>query len=65
MVTESTYLGLNTHYYIKTDDGDTVEIIEESSLKDDLKEGQPVILRVKKDKINVFDQTGETNLVRS
>lgn len=65
VVTESTYLGLNTHYYIKTDDGDTVEIIEESSLKDDLKEGQPVILRVKKDKINVFDQTGETNLVRS
>lgn len=65
VVKEHTYLGLNTHYYIETDQGDTVEIIEESSLEEELKAGQKVTLRVKKQKINVFDQTGETNLVRS
>lgn len=64
-VKEFVYLGLNTHYYIDTDAGETVEIIEESSLKEDLKEGQSVLLKVKKEKINVFNQTGEQNLVRS
>lgn len=64
-VKEYTYLGLNTHYYIETDAGDTVEIVEESSLEEELKEGQSVVLQVKKQKINVFNQTGDTNLVRS
>lgn len=64
-VTESTYLGLNTHYYIETDAGETVEIIEESSIEDVLKEGQRVVLRIKKNKINVFNQAGDTNLIRS
>lgn len=64
-VKEYTYLGLNTHYYIDTDAGETVEIVEESSLEEELKEGQPVVLQVKKQKINVFDQTGDVNLVRS
>lgn len=64
-VKEFVYLGLNTHYYIDTDAGETVEIIEESSLKEELKEGQSVLLKVKKEKINVFNHTGERNLVRS
>ena len=63
-VKEFTYLGLNTHDYIDTDEG-TVEIIEESSIEDELKEGQTVLLKVKKEKINVFDQSGSVNLVRS
>lgn len=65
VVKESTYLGLNTHYNIETDMGEIVEIVEESSLEDELKEGQPVVLQVKKEKINVFDKEGNTNLVRS
>lgn len=64
-VKEFTYLGLNTHYYIDTDEGDTVEIVEESSLEEELKEGQSVVLRVKKQKINIFNKAGDTNLVRS
>ena len=64
-VKEFVYLGLNTHYYIDTDAGETVEIIEESSLKEELKEGQSVLLKVKKEKITVFNHTGERNLVRS
>jgi iron(III) transport system ATP-binding protein len=64
-VKESTYLGLNTHYNIETDAGETVEIVEESSLEDELKEGQQVVLQVKREKINVFNQAGDTNLIRS
>lgn len=64
IVKECTYLGLNTHYYIETDAHIVVEIVEESSIEDDLKAGQRVVLRVKKEKINVFDESGSRNLVR-
>lgn len=64
VVKEYTYLGLNTHYVIELDDGKTVEIIEESSLDEKLAEGQNVFLTIKKEKVNVFDKSGETNLVR-
>ncbi len=63
-VKEYTYLGLNTHYFVKLEDGDTVEIIEESSVEEELKPGQIVSLKVKKHKINVFNVTGNRNLVR-
>ena len=56
---------MNTHYYIDTDEGDTVEIVEESSIEDDLKEGQPVLLKIKREKVNIFDKAGNVNLVRS
>lgn len=64
VVKEYTYLGLNTHYFIELDGGETVEIIEESSLDEKLTEGQNVVLKIKKEKVNVFDKTGDTNLVR-
>ncbi|MDF2888326.1 MAG: ABC-type spermidine/putrescine transport system, ATPase component [Lacrimispora sp.] len=64
-VKEFTYLGLNTHYSIELEDGDNVEIVEESSIQEDLQPGQKVMLQVKKEKINVFNKQGDTNLVRS
>ena len=66
VVKEYTYLGLNTHYFVETDDGQkTVEIVEESSIGDELKPGQRVLLQVKKHKINIFNKEGSVNLVRS
>ena len=51
---------------METDDGQkTVEIVEESSIEDELKPGQRVLLQVKKHKINVFNKEGSVNLVRS
>ena len=41
-VQECTYLGLNTHYTIDTDQGDSVEIVEESSIGEGLKKGEKV-----------------------
>lgn len=64
VVKEFTYLGLNTHYYIEIGNGENVEIIEESSLEEKLTEGQAVVLKIKKEKINVFNQSGAINLVR-
>ena len=64
-VQECTYLGLNTHYTIDTDQGDSVEIVEESSIGEGLKKGEKVLLKVKKEKINVFTKDGDTNLIRS
>ncbi len=64
-VKEFTYLGLNTHYSIELEDGDIVETVEESSLKEELQLGQKVMLQVKREKINVFNKQGDTNLVRS
>lgn len=64
-VKEFTYLGLNTHYSIELEDGSIVETVEESSIKEELQPGQKVILQVKKEKINVFNKQGDTNLVRS
>ena len=46
VVKEYTYLGLNTLFRGETDDGQkTVEIVEESSIEDELKLGQRVLLR--------------------
>lgn len=64
-VQECTYLSLNTHYTIDTDQGDSVEIVEESSIGEGLKKGEKVLLKVKKEKINVFTKDGGTNLIRS
>lgn len=63
-VKECTYLGLNTHYVVELDNGTEVEIVEESSIDGELALGQSVLLQIKRDKINVFDQEGATNLVR-
>lgn len=64
-VKECTYLGLNTHYAVETEHGLTVETVEESSMQDELKPGEQVVLQVKKHKINVFNKQGTQNLVRS
>ncbi len=64
IVKEFTYLGLNTHYNVETEDGKLVEIIEESSIEEDLKPGEEVVLTIKKEKINVFNADGTVNLVR-
>ena len=58
-------LTAGTHYTIDTDQGDSVEIVEESSIGEGLKKGEKVLLKVKKEKINVFTKDGDTNLIRS
>lgn len=65
VVRDSVYLGLNTHYYVTMPDGEEVEIVQESTIDEILKPNTNVHLRVKLEKINVFDKDGEVSLTRN
>ncbi|WP_217588101.1 ABC transporter ATP-binding protein [Lentibacillus saliphilus] len=59
----SSFLGMNTHYLVELGDGEHVEIIQESILGDYLPAGTLVKLRIKKEKINVFDHNTERTML--
>lgn len=63
-VISSIFLGLNTHYFVKLETGEKVEIIQESTMEDIYKSGAQIYLMVKHEKINVFDSESELNLTR-
>lgn len=62
-IVSSIFLGLNTHYFLKTEKDEPVEVIQESQIDSTIPNGTPVWLTVKKEKINVFDADTEQNLV--
>ncbi len=64
-VAYSTFLGLNTHYFVDLADQERVEIIQESRIEEILKKNTPIKLGVKKEKINVFTQDGSRSVVKS
>ncbi len=61
-ILSSVFLGLNTTYFIKLYNGDTAEIVEESSISSILENGTKVRLGLKLDKINVFKESGLQSL---
>ena len=73
-VSESVFLGLNTHYYVLSDkvhcvhteekDDDRIELIQESLIDDIIPNGKKVLLRIKAEKINVFTADGSKNIVK-
>ncbi|MBN7573524.1 MULTISPECIES: ABC transporter ATP-binding protein [Clostridium] len=60
-VISSMFLGLNTHYFVKLETGEKVEIIQESTIEKIIKPGTKIGLTVKKKKINVFNEDGNIN----
>lgn len=62
-VTDSIYLGLNTHYIVDIGLKEPVEIIRESAINDSITAGTKVSLRVKNEKINIFNADGSRNLL--
>jgi len=64
VIKESIFLGLNVHYVVELESGETVEVIQESSIDGTLAPGRKVKLKIKKEKINVFDHKTEKNIVR-
>ncbi len=62
-VDDAVFLGLNTHYFIHLENGEQVEIIQESEIDSIIEKGTKISLGVKTAKINVFDSEGERNLV--
>ena len=63
VVTDSVFLGLNTHYTLTLATGEEVETIQESSIDSIIEKGSAVSLTVKTEKINVFSADGRTNLL--
>jgi iron(III) transport system ATP-binding protein len=62
-VKTTVFLGLNTHYVVILEDGQEVDVVEESSIKGVHHEGEIVFLNVKSEKINIFNESGNQNLV--
>ena len=61
-ILSSVFLGLNTTYFVRLFNGDTAEIVEESSISSILENGTKVRLGLKLDKINVFKEDGLKSL---
>lgn len=59
------FLGLNTHYFVRIETGERVEVIQDSNDPTIIPEGTVVSLSVKPEKINVFDATTEETLIET
>lgn len=60
----STFLGLNTHYFIKLADGQEIEVIDSSNSPVILPENEVVNLKFNTDTINVFDNETERSIIK-
>lgn len=64
-VMSSVFLGLNTHYFVELETGEKAEIIQESTIEKIIKPGTKIGLKIKKDKINVFNEEGNINYTKN
>lgn len=64
VVEDSVFLGLNTHYQMRLETGEKVEVVEVSTLEDRLKVNDEVRLTIRKESVNVFTMDGSRNLLR-
>ncbi len=62
-IDDAVFLGLNTHYFVHFEDGETAEIVQESKIDSIIEKGTEIRLGIKTEKINVFDESGSENLV--
>lgn len=62
-ITESIFLGLNTHYTVELETGDRAEIIQESTISNILTVGEEISLKINMEKVNVFTEDGEKNIL--
>ncbi|MDX5627266.1 MULTISPECIES: ABC transporter ATP-binding protein [unclassified Brenneria] len=60
-VVSAIFLGLNTHLNIALENGQQVEIIQQSGGKGDMAPGEKVRLKVNTAAINIYDAAGEVN----
>lgn len=63
-VVYSTFLGLNTHYFCDLENGQRVEIIQESKIDDIIQNGTKLKLDIKTEKINIYTKDGSKALVK-
>ncbi len=62
-VQSSVFLGTSTHYFLTTDSGQEIEVIQDDTDLAELPGGTRIRLRVLPDRVNVFNVAGDLNLV--
>ncbi len=62
-VKSSVFLGITTHYFVVLADGQEIEVIQNSDIWDIIPEGSQIRLAVQPQKINIYTEDGNRNLV--
>lgn len=62
-VEDSIFLGLNTHYTVRLESGERVDIIQESTIDSTIPKGTHIKLTVNGEKANIFTEEGDMNLL--
>ena len=62
-IDDAVFLGLNTHYFVHLENDERLEIVQESKIDNIIEKGREIYLQVKKEKINIFDENGQQNLL--
>jgi len=63
VIEDSTFLGLNTHYFMRMKNGLQLESIHESTIDSIIEPGTEVSFTVKAEKINLFTADGSINIL--
>ena len=61
-ILNSVFLGLNTHYFVELETGERAEIVQESTIGEILEPGTEIGLKIKKEKINIFNKKSQLNI---
>lgn len=63
-IKSSVFLGLTTHYFIELDNGQEVEVIQNSDVEDIIPNETPINLTVDSKKVNVFNYESKYTLIK-
>jgi len=63
IVKNSVFLGVSTHYFVETKEGQEIEVIQNSDLEEIIPNGKKIYLKVQVQKVNVFSEDGSKNLI--
>lgn len=63
VISDSIFLGLNTHYAVTLETGESAEIIQESQIDSILPPGSEIVLDVNAAKLNVFSGANEESVM--
>ena len=64
IIDDCVFLGLNTHYFMHTEDGKEVESIQESTIDSTIAPGTEISLTLNTEKINLFTTDGSANILK-
>ncbi len=62
-VHQSSFLGLNTHYFAHLEDGTDIQVVRESEFNDKTAIGSVIYLTMNPDKINILSEDGSHTLI--